>query len=129
MKTKKQKSLVTIFVSLSFCLACEFEKHLESNLEIDTFKIEVLSDTVPSEVHVITKIISVGYVKLEYTHEGAFASLESINPCNQHILIINSTKEAISNDTSILFYKAAGTYKIILNTNDKKYEDTFELFE
>lgn len=129
MKTKKQKSLVTIFVSLSFCLACEFEKHLESNLEIDTFKIEVLSDTVPSEVHVITKIISVGSVKLEYTHEGAFASLDSINPWNQHTLYISSNKEAISNDTSILFYKAAGTYKIILKTNDKKYEDTFELFE
>jgi hypothetical protein len=130
MKTKKQKSLVTIFVFLSFCLACEFENDMKPEAKMETFKVDVINDTVPSEVHVITKFKLSGANKLEYIHEGAYSSLEGIKQSNQHLVIRNSKKTIVLNDTLILFYKVAGVYKILLKVNnDQQYEETFELFE
>ncbi len=129
MKTIKQNVMTAIILVVSFLwFGCEDDQP-QSRVEVETFKVEVLNDTVPSEVHVIIKSKSFGSVELIYTHERAYYSLDEIEQRNTTTSYRVSDRDIEINDTLVLFYKDAGTHNISLNALGKEFEDDIELFE
>lgn len=129
MKTIKIRTMTAIilFVSL-FWFGCE-DKEPQSSVEVNSFRVEVINDTVPSKVYVITDYLFNGKAELNYTHEGAYYSLDDTEQTNSSSLIGISDRDTEMKDTLVLFYKNAGIYNVALSINGKAYEDSFKLVE
>ncbi len=128
MKTVKLNATAAIVILISLLwIACK-DDDFQSHVEVEAFKVEVVNDTVPSEVLVIKEISTMGRTEFTLMHKGAYSSLENGEQIDSSWSIYVNPSEITYLDTLSLFYLEKGVYQISMEANGKLYSESFELF-